>query len=48
MDLLFGTEGVATRDREIMEEVHKEVGLADVTGRSEKEGLAKGEFEVPL
>jgi len=30
MDLLFGSVGVAARDREIMEEVNKEVGLHDL------------------
>jgi hypothetical protein len=41
MDLLFGSEGVAARDREIMEEVHKEVGLMDLTKNNEKEPITK-------
>jgi MFS family permease len=32
MDILFGSEGFAARDREIMEKVNREVGLVDLTG----------------
>jgi hypothetical protein len=37
MDLLFGGSGVAARDREIMEEVQKEVGLLDATKEKERQ-----------
>jgi hypothetical protein len=30
MDILFGSVGVAARDQEIMAEIHREVGLADL------------------
>jgi hypothetical protein len=32
MDILFGSAGVAARDKEIMDEVNREVGLTYLTG----------------
>ncbi|QDS73886.1 hypothetical protein FKW77_007083 [Venturia effusa] len=36
MDVLFGSVGLAARDREIMDEVNREVGLVDLTGPTNK------------
>jgi len=38
MDILFGSVGVAARDQEIMAEINREVGLADMAGEESKHG----------
>ena len=38
MDILFGSVGVAARDQEIMAEINREVGLADVAGDGSRHG----------
>jgi hypothetical protein len=35
MDVLFGSVGFAARDREIMDEVNREVGLTDLAGHTD-------------
>jgi hypothetical protein len=35
MDVLFGSVGFAARDREIMDEVSREVGLVDLAGHTD-------------
>ena len=38
MDILFGSIGVAARDKEIMAEINREVGLTDMAGEESKHG----------
>lgn len=42
MDILFGSVGLAAHDQEVMEEVNREVGLADLV-----EGASEGRKESP-
>ncbi|TID24219.1 putative sugar transporter protein [Venturia nashicola] len=54
MDVLFGSVGWAARDKEIMDEVNREVGLVDLTGHTDttshdvehKEGAVSKEEEA--
>lgn len=46
MDILFGSIGYAARDQEIMAEINREVGLADLVG-AEKETVGVSATESP-
>jgi Sugar (and other) transporter len=48
MDILFGSVGYAARDQEIMAEINREVGLADLVGgeKTAPTGEMKGATEV--
>jgi len=43
MDTLFGSVGVAAREKEIMAEINREVGLADMAAEESKHGKESGD-----
>jgi len=43
MDILFGSVGVAAREQEIMAEINREVGLADMAAEESKHGKESGD-----